>query len=183
MSNKLAFTLRVAIDDETQEFVLGSTDIRNVLDALPGNEPSFAGLYAAASSHAAASVRASAARKECLPADSAMELASDPCATVRREVVSNALFLRFAMDPLVLRMIASDPEVAEAIAENFSALQIANADAVGESLLNHPDPNVRLRLAEGTSTPINLLNKLRHDPAREVAHAAHQTLRARFGSA
>jgi hypothetical protein len=180
MSNKLTFRLVKAINDETQEFDLGTAEIQSVVEALPGNEPSFAGLFAAASSHPKATVRISAASKECLPADSAMELASDPCATVRRTVVSNAFFQRFAMDSLVLRMIASDPEVAAEIAENLSALQITNADVVGESSLSHPDPSVRLKLAEGSNTPISLLNQLRHDSVREVAHAAHTALRSRF---
>lgn len=148
MSEKLAFTLVVAIDNETQSFDLGLREVQSLIDALPGNEPSFAGVFAAASSHPAAPVRISAARKECLPADSEMELASDPCASVRRGIVSNVFFQRFAMNPLVLRMIASDPEVAAAVAENFNALQIASLEVVGEALLNHRDTSVRLRLAE-----------------------------------
>ncbi len=180
MSNKLAFTLVVAIGEETQAFDLGSTELHRVIDALPGNESSFAGLFAAASGHPAATVRLSAATEECLPADSAMELASDPCASVRRAVVSNASFQRFAMDPLVLRMITSDPEVAAEIAANLSSLQIANAEVVGESILRHPDPSVRIQLAQGSNTPIRLLNQLRHDSVREVANAAHIALRSRF---
>lgn len=180
MSNKLKFRLVVAINDETQEFDLGTAEIQSVVEALPGNEPSFSGLFAAASSHPAAPVRISAAMKECLPADSAMELAGDPCATVRRAVVSNACFQRFALNPLVLRMIASDPEVAAELAANLSSLQIANADVIGEAILSHPDPSVRIRLAESSNTPINLLNQLRHDSVREVARAAHTALRSRF---
>lgn len=180
MHKKLAFTVVVTIGEEMQAFDLGATEIQSVIDALPGSEPSFAGLFAAASSHPAASVRMSAATKECLPADSAMELASDPCATVRRSVVSNVFFRRFAMNPLVLRIIASDPEVASAIAEKLTALQIANADVIGEAFIAHPDTSVRLKLAGSASAPINLLNKLRHDLARDVVRAADATLRERF---
>jgi len=180
MSPRLAFKLVVEMDEGTQEFALGLSELRDVIDVLPSAEPSFAGLFAAASSHAAASVRLSAARKESLPADAAMDLARDPCASVRRAVTSNAHFQRFAMDPLVLRMIASDPEVAAGVAENFGSLQIANADVVGEALLSHSDTSVRLKLAECQGTPIKLLNQLRQDSTREVAQAAHQTLLSRF---
>ncbi len=96
-------------------------------------------------------------------------------------MVSNAYFQRFAMDPLILRMIASDPDVATAVAANFGSLQIANVDTVGEALLCHSDTNVRLKLAESEGTPMKLLNNLRHDSARDVAQAAHRTLRSRFG--
>ena len=79
-------------------------------------------------------------------------------------------------------MIASDPEVAAELAADLSSLQIANADVVGDAILSHPDPGVRLKLAEGSNTPINLLNQLRHDSVREVAQAAHTALRSRFRS-
>ena len=177
---RLEFKIVVERNDESQEVILGSSVLLNVIDALPGDEPSFAGVFAAASSHPAATVRLGAARKECLPADAVMELADDRCASVRRTVVSNACFQRFAMNPLVLRMIASDPEVAAEIAENFGALQIASADVVGAALVSHSDTSVRQKLAENDDTPIKLLNQLRHDSAREVARAAHQTLESRF---
>jgi hypothetical protein len=145
---RLEFKLVVERNNESQEVTLGSSVLLNVIESLPGDEPSFAGVFAAASSHPAATVRLGVARKECLPADAVMELADDPCASVRRTVVSNACFQRFAMNPLILRMIASDSEVAAAIAENFGALQIVSANVVGEALLSHADTNVRVKLAE-----------------------------------
>jgi hypothetical protein len=180
MIEGLAFKLTVTTNGESREFALGTRDIQAVVDVLPGNDPGFAGVFAAASVHPAAAVRASAARKECLPADAAMELANDPCATVRRAVVSSPFFRRLAKEEMILRMMEVDPEVAEAVADNLGRFEVANTDVLGEALLVHPDPNVRLRMAEGTCTSVKLLNKLCQDASPDVAIAARRVIQTRF---
>lgn len=173
------FSVTVTANDETSEFALGTDAVLGLVDSLCGDNPDFAGLFAAASTHPSARVRASAARKDCLPPDAAMELANDRCADVRRAVARHPMFRRLAGDDTILRMIASDPETAEIVAENLDRFERADIEAIGDALLKDADPMVRLRMAEGSCTPLKLLNRLCQDVAAEVAGAARLNLGTR----
>lgn len=176
----LAFSLTVTVDGETQSVALGTHEVQAMIEMLPGDNPAFAGMFAAAASHPAATVRMSAAGKACLPADSVLQLATDPAVSVRRAVLASPFFRRLASDDLVIRMIKADPDIAVIVAGMLEQFEMANADVLGDAIATHPDPNVRLRAASAASTPKRLLNLLCQDPSADVARAARKNLAAWF---
>lgn len=179
MTTEVKFTLTISTGGESQEFVLGSRHVEALVSTSYGDTTAFAGLFAAAAQHPSASVRRAVAGMQHLPGDAAMALARDSCATVRRNVVQNRIFLRMAGDEVVLALIASDPEIAEAVSCLVSQFENADTDVLYETLSQHPDPDVRRALAYDSSTPMKWLRKLRNDAHREVADAALETFAAR----
>lgn len=179
MTMELKFTLTVTTGGESQDFVLGARHVEALVSTCYGDTAEFAGLFAAAAQHPSVAVRRSVAGMQHLPGDSAMALAKDTCATVRRLVVQNQMFLRMAGDEAVLALIASDPEVADAVACMVSQFENADSNVLCEALSQHPDPDVRRSLANNNATPMKWLRKLRTDASKDVADAALETLTMR----
>ena len=172
------FNITVTANNERLEFALGTWALVGLIDSLSGDDLAFAKLFAAASTHPSAVVRTSAARKDCLPADAVLELASDRCVDVRRTLVYTPTFQRLASEATVLKLIAGDPETAAGVAEHLNRFETANIDLVGEALLKDPDPMVRLRMASSSCTPLKFLNRLCNDVAVDVVEAARANLDA-----
>jgi hypothetical protein len=124
-------------------------------------------------------VRRSVAGSDNLPVEAALGLAEDPCASVRTQVASNDVFRQAAPEELVLRLIDSDPEVAESIANYVERYENADANVLCEALARHPDVVVRRTLASNSGTPVKWVRKLTNDPAHDVASAARQQLASR----
>lgn len=178
MSAEITFTLTVTVAGESQEFVLGTQQIESLVSSAD-DAPEFAGLFSAAAQHPAKSVRMAVAGQEQLPGDAALALAQDPSADVRERVARNRVFGRFASEATVLKLIDSDPEVAEAIAANVEQFENADADALCAALVRHPDPTVRRALVWNSGTPAKWVKALRNDPARDVAAAAASRMASR----
>ncbi len=174
----VTFTLTVSVAGESKEFVLSARQVESLVSGAD-DTPEFADLFSAAAQHSARNVRCAAAGQDQLPTDAALALASDPCADVRERVARNRAFYRIATDAAVLKLITSDPEIADAIAGNVEQFENADADALCEALSKHPDPTVRRTLAWNSGTPVKWLRKLRNDPAPEVAATAAQMMAQR----
>lgn len=178
MSADISFTLVVAVAGESQEFVLGTQQIDSVVSSAD-DIVEFAGLFSAAAQHPANCVRMTVAGRDQLPGDAALALAHDPCANVRTQVVRNRVFGRFATEETVLKVIDSDPQAAEAIANNIEQFENADVNTICEALVRHPDPTVRRALAWNSGTPLKWVKKLRSDPAQDVAATALSMMASR----
>jgi hypothetical protein len=179
MANVPEFKLTITVGDESQDFVLGAREVQYIVSTAFLDAPESAGVFAAAAHHPAAAVRLAASSQEHLPGDAALELATDPCANVRVQVVRNALFRRVAPEAMILALIESDPEVAAAVAEVVAQFENTDINVLCGALARHPDPTVRRTLADNDATPLNWLKKLRDDAAKEVADVALAKLAVR----
>ena len=171
MPAEIAFTLRVTVAGESQEFVLGTQQIDSLVSCAE-DTAEFAGLFSATAQHPANCVRLTVAGRDQLPGDAALALAHDPCANVRTQVARSRVFGRFATEAVVLKLIDSDPQVAEAIAGGIEQFENADVNTLCEALVRHPDPTVRRALAWNSGTPLKWVKKLRNDPAQDVAATA-----------
>lgn len=179
MTNAPEFKLTITVGDYTQDFVLGAREVQYLVSSSLVDAPEFAGVFAAAAHHPAAVVRRAASAQENLPGDAALKLATDPCAAVRVQVVRNALFRRVAPEAMILALIESDPEVAEAVAEVVGQFENTDINVLCDALARHPDPTVRRTLADNDYTPLKWLKSLRDDRAKEVANVALAKLAVR----
>ncbi len=178
MSDIPEFKITVTVAGKTQEFMLGTLPLQYVLGSIP-DIPCYAGLFSAAAHHPAAAVRNAVAGQDNLPGDAVLSLATDPSANVRARVVNSSIFRRAASEAMLLKLIAGDPEVAEAIAGNVEMFENADAGTLCAAIAAHPDPSVRLALASNHGTPVKWLKKLREDGARDVADCAQNMLASR----
>ena len=181
MADETTFTLRVTAGEQTQDFALGAKHVEGIVSGVLEDSGEFAGFFAAAAHHPAASVRRAAAAQDALPGDAALDLAGDPSTSVRAQTACNAMFRRTATQDMVLALIHSDPEVADAVAGSVSLFENADIDILCEAITRHPDPNVRRTLAWNSGTPVKWLKRLRQDSVRDVVDTATKELASRMG--
>ena len=102
-------------------------------------------------------------------------LADDPCAEVRRQLVSSRALVQHADTDMLLRLAASDPAVAEVLAEYLHDFTGCDVEQFETKLAIQPDPSVRLLLAHNGEVSLSTLALLAEDPDAGVAAAAkHQ---------
>lgn len=178
MPAEVVFTLMVKVAGESQEFALSTQQMESLISSA-GDSPEYAGLFSAAAQHSASSVRTIVASEELLPGDAALGLAQDPCAQVRAQLCRNRVFWRFASEETVLKLMGSDPLVADAIACNVEQFENADVNTLCDALVRHADPIVRRTLAWNSGTPLKWLKTLRADPMQEVAATASAMLTSR----
>ena len=179
MHTKIDLTLTVTTATGTQTFTLGAAHFEAIVGTWQADNSSLAELFGIAAAHPSYSVRRSVAGSDHLPVEAALALAEDPCASVRSQVASNDLFRQAAPEELVLRLIDSDPEVAEAIANYVERFENADVNALCEALARHPDVVVRRTIASNGGTPVKWVRKLTSDPVPDVAGAARQQMSSR----
>lgn len=139
--------------------------------------PELGWLFDLAARHPAMKVRCAVARHEHLSPEAVRLLANDSCAEIRRQLVSSPALKRHADTPTVLRLVASDPIVAEELAEHLYDFNGCNLSDVEVSLVNHPDPSVRQSLAHNGDVLAKLLADLANDPDIGVRQCARRRLR------
>jgi hypothetical protein len=100
-------TLQVGIPAEAL------ADLIRSLPNLPENRP----VFDLAARHPAARVRLAVCHVENLSRETVRLLADDPSADVRRQLVSSKALVHHADTDMLLRVAASDPAVAEVLAE------------------------------------------------------------------
>ena len=181
MADETTFMLRVTTGEQTQDFLLSAKNIEAIISSALEDSAEFAGFYAAAAHHPAAGVRRAAAAQNSIPGDAVLDLADDPSTSVRVQAVCNTMFRRTASEGMVLALIESDPDVADAVAGSVSVFENADIDVICEAISRHPDPNVRRTLAWNSATPVKWLKRLRQDSTREVAETATKELASRMG--
>ena len=179
MAAETTFTLTITSAGEPQTFTLGARHVESIVSGYGTDTPEFAGLFAAAAQHPALSVRRSAAGQDNLPADAVLALANDPCASVRVQIVGNRVFRQVATEAVVLALIESDPEVADAVANYVGQFENVDVNVLCEALSRHPDPSVRRTLANNSDCPVKWLRKFRTDPSKDVMDTAISELASR----
>ena len=131
-----------------------------------------------AARHPATRVRIAVCRMENLSAETVRLLADDPCAEVRRQLVSSKALVRHADTEMLFRLAASDPAVAEVLAEYLSEFKRCEVTRLEEVLAAHPDPSVKLALARNGEVSPSVLVQLHGDFDPSVAAEARRTLRS-----
>lgn len=181
MANAPEFKLTITVDGESQSFPLGAGLLENLVSSMSYvDSAEFAGVFSAAARHPAASLRKAVAGHDHLPGDVALDLANDPCASVRAQVPRSSMFRRVAPEAVILSLIESDPEVAVTIAELVPMFENADINVLCAALARHPDPLVRRTLAEYGGAPLSWLKQLCDDKMKDVADVARSQLKTRL---
>ena len=142
------------------------------------DSPEMGWLFDLAARHHAMKLRGAVAQYENLLPDTVRLLADDVCAEIRRRLVSSPALKRHADTETVLRLAASDPTVAEELAEHLHDFTLCDVTRVEAELADHPDPSVRLFLAHNGQVSTRTLKRLAHDADPGVAEAARRQVRA-----
>jgi hypothetical protein len=157
-------TLQVGIPAEAL------VDLVRSLPDRPENRP----IFDLAARHPAARVRVAVCHVENLSPEMVRLLADDPCADVRRQLVSSKAIVRHADADMLLRLAASDPTVAEVMAEYLYDFTGCDVDQVEAELAAHPDPSVRLALARNGQVSRRTLAQLSGDSDPAISASACQ---------
>lgn len=144
------------------------------------DSPEMGWLFDLAARHPAMKVRGAVARYDNLSPDTVRVLADDPCSEIRRQLVSSSALKRHADTQLVLRLIASDPTVAEELAEHLYDFTFCDVARVEAELAEYPDPSIRLFLAHNGQVSMRTLQLLALDDDPGVSASARGQIRARF---
>jgi hypothetical protein len=179
MHTKFDLTLTVATAGGTESFAIDSSHLEFIVGGYRSDGAALSKLIGIAASHPSYAVRRAIAGSEQLPVDAAIALAEDPSMTVRLQLASNEVFRQAASEEVMLRFIASDPEVAEAVANYVEGYYNADVDDLCKTLASHLDVAVRRALAGNSGTPIRWVKKLTTDPVLDVANTAKRQLENR----
>lgn len=175
-----AFSVQVTTGHgDTFQAPIPAEALADLIRALP-DASEYRSVFDLAARHPAMRVRVVVAQRDNLSADAVLDLADDPSSDVRRQLVSSSALHSLADTDLVSRLIASDPAVAEAIAEYLHDFRGCNVDRLGLDLARHPDPSVRLTLARNGRVSDRIFARLSRDRDSIVASAASDQLRARL---
>ncbi|MFO0911322.1 MAG: hypothetical protein U0795_00060 [Pirellulales bacterium] len=153
--------------------------LADLIRALP-DEPEYRSIFDQVARHPAMRVRVVVAQMDNLSADVVLRLADDPSADVRRQLVSSRALHGLADNELVSRLIASDPTVADAVAEYLHDFRTCDVEQLEHDLARHPDPSVRLTLARNGQVSDRTLARLARDHDPSVASAASDQLGTRL---
>lgn len=158
---------------------LSADALADLFRSVP-DSPEMSWLFDLAARHPAMKVRAAVARRENLSPDTVRLLANDVCAEIRRQLVSSSALKRHADTQMALRLAASDPTIAEELAEYLHDFTFCNVARVEAELADHPDPSVRLFLAQNGQVSARTLKLLALDDDPGVAESARRQIRARI---
>lgn len=158
-----------------------SADVLADLFRSVPDSPEMGWLFDLAARHPAMKVRCAVAGYDNLSPETVRLLADDTCSEIRRQLVSSPALKRLADTEMVLHLAASDPAVAEELAEqlyDFTGCCIPQVEAY---LCRRPDPSVRLLLAQNGEVSLRTLAALVDDADPGVAVAALRQTRVRLG--
>lgn len=97
---------------------------------------------------------------------------------IRSELIDNGRFQDWASTDLLLEYVRADAEIAERIASRLGYFHSADANAIADTLLKHPNPMVRYNMADDWSDiPKKLLKVLQNDPDTSVRAMATRKLK------
>lgn len=175
-----AFSLSVTTGHgDTLQVPVSADVLADLFRSIPDG-PEFRWIFDLAARHPAMRVRIAVARHDNLSPESVRRLAEDPCTDVRRHLVSSPAFKRHADTETLLRLSASDPTVAEELAEHLHDFTGCDVDPVEVVLVAHPDPSVRLFLAHNGQASDRTLALLVQDADPGVAAAAQRQAQNRL---
>lgn len=152
---------------------------QNELDALIGylaDIPANAPLFDCLTRHPAAEVRKSVAQKNQLSMESILSLAQDPDREVQSYAMRREKFSQSATLEQLRDLIDSDVWLAREVARNIDEFSGVDLGELCALLIAHPDPGVAMELADGYSTPKNVLRSLLKHPELSVSCAAEEKL-------
>lgn len=144
------------------------------------DSPELGWLFDIAARHAAMKVRAAVAKYENLSPETVRLLAEDACSEIRRQLVSSPALKRLADTEMLLRLAASDPAIAEELAEHLYDFTGCCIPRVEAYLCRHTDPSVRLFLAHNGEVSVRTLALLALDNDPGVAASARRQVRKRL---
>lgn len=175
MDNQARFKLVVSLQGETREYPLGHVALDRLTGALGAVKDSF--LWDAFAGHPSHEVRQAAAYQDCLSPASMDALAEDPVVSVRAAMFCNEAFCQHVSLETLLRHIQTDDvAVVSEIVNSRNDYHAADTSALVDALANHPDPTIRLALAESGNLDNGRLKKLAGDRDADTAAAARCAL-------
>lgn len=172
----ISFKILVAIDgQDAYSTELGSSALEAIVCSIDSeqDEQVLIGYLSQSPSY---EVRRQVARIENISPITLERLAHDECAAVRRELLGNSAFQRWAPTSVIAPNLL-DPEYGSELASScIDDFQNADESELAVLLASHGDPSVRKHLAENWRAPKKLINRLLNDPDSSVRSAAKKTL-------
>ena len=163
--------MQITLALNEHEIQLGWEALGKLVDSLPDDDESLAGLFHELAQSNIAAVRAAVATKTVITEETLGLLASDPSPEVIGALVS---VRRCRLSRSVLAQIIQRnwSDVNQRIAWNVESCDQSDIVAVAKLLAGSADPPVRAALANNLSTPDLILRQLSKDPDPEVRQLA-----------
>ena len=176
MSKDLVFKL-VITEGWKEKFSanLSYEAVSNIISGYP-DKPESNDLFALAAQHSAAAVRENVAYKDKLSAEIVDLLSKDTSISVLRNLARSEAFRENAPQALLEKLIKTDTEVAQTIANNVDSFEQADVNKLSAILAEHEDPSVVASLAGNYSAPKKILKTLVNHPDPYVASEAKSRL-------
>ena len=168
--------IMITFGDAKFEVSNDASFVESICSALP--EVGADDLIVALAGHSSTQVRCALARRDALPIKALLTLAESGNLTVRRSLVYSDAFRAWANTDLLIAWSQIDEKFARLVAEDVSAFDVAETEALFRALAVHDDPDVRKALAEDWNLPIKLLKQLLDDADSGVRWAAEKILAA-----
>lgn len=167
------FSLKVTTGDgNTSELPISADVLADMFRSVP-DSPEMGWLFDLAARHPSMKVRATVARYENLSPGTVQLLGADSSSEVRKQLVSSAAFKEHAGINILHRLAASDPILAMELAEHIDDFNPFCARMLETILGRHPDPSVRLIIAQNGRASASTVACLAKDPDPAVALAAY----------
>ena len=158
----------------SKEFQIGHEALSSLASSIP-DHPDNLELITELAKHPSAVVRRQVASKSKLSESALTELSKDKDHDVIKNLFYSDAFKKFANIELMKHFIElNDIEILRSIASNFESFDNCDPSELLNILISHPDPYVRLNIAQNWSTPKKLLKTLRTDSDADVRIAAHR---------
>jgi len=154
---------------------VSSKSLQSILHETPDTSESH-DFFRVIAGHPSSEVRERLARMSNLPPDVVLRLADDTSLAVRRALLYQDSTRKFLTEKQLLELAKLDVDFAEQIATYIGGFTLDSAE-LGELLVTHPDPKVRLALTNTSLTPRRLLRRLLQDPDSQVRNDAASALR------
>lgn len=176
MSN-IEFRL-VAINGEEEIFseALSYELLATLVSYYPDTAKSQA-LFRLAAKHPSAEVRSQVASKNKIDEDTCHELIDDDAISVLKNMVSNTIFKEMATIEILKKYIATDRELAEAIAYDLESYKLVDILNLAEFIAANKDPSVVSTLANNRRAPKKVLRDLLNYPDPLVSERASDNLK------
>lgn len=175
MDKQAQFKLVVSLQGETREYPLGHVALDRLTGALDTLKDAF--LWDAFAAHPSYEVRQMAAYQDFLSPALLDALAEDPVVAVRETVFCNESYCqRVSLDTLLRHIKTDDVAVVRQIVHSLSDYKAADTSTLADALAKHPDPTIRLALAESGNLDNGRIKKLAADRDVDTSLAARRAL-------
>lgn len=168
-------TYSMTIKFQDVEFCLNEASlIESICYSLP--EKGADDIIVALAEHPSSKVQSVLARRDAIPVEALMILAKSEKITVRRSLASSSSFRSWANTELLIEWSSVDEEFARLVGDSISDYESADLNELFAALVAHPDPDVRLALADTYGLPKGMRKKLLDDADNGVRLAAERSM-------